>query len=107
MRTRLLPLLALAVVLVAAAPAGASTLVDRNARGVTLEALRTAKGVDVALLTYRTRGRVHRVLAYGAINMSAPAPEARLLRRLGLEGRRLADVPQRLPPRTRARRCST
>ena len=51
------------------AAAGASTLVDRNATGVTLKALRTAKGVDVALLTYRTRGSVHRVLAYGAINM--------------------------------------
>ncbi len=69
-RTRLLPLLALALVLAVASPAGASTLVDRNAKGVTLKALRTAKGVDVALLTYRTRGRVHRVLAYGAINMS-------------------------------------
>ena len=46
--------------------AGASTLVDRHATDVKLAANRDG----VALLTYRSLGKVKHVLAYDAVNMS-------------------------------------
>jgi hypothetical protein len=61
------------VILAAVAPsASASQLIARNARGVQL-------GVDrsgTALLTYRSKGREHHVLAWGAIN-AAPSESGR------------------------------
>lgn len=68
MRARLpLLLLALAICASLAAPASASTLVDRNPQGrVTLK----VNGDGVALIAYRTHGRLHHVLAWGALNMS-------------------------------------
>jgi hypothetical protein len=52
----------------AARPAAASTLIDRNARGVTLK----VDGEGRAVVSYRDeRGRVRRVLAWGAINDDA------------------------------------
>lgn len=62
----------------AAAPAArASQLIDRNATGIELAV--NAKGE--ALLTYRARGRLQHVLAWGAINAIAPTrtrPQVRL-----------------------------
>ena len=50
-----------------AAPAGASTLVDREPVGpITLKVDRNG----VALITYSAKGRVHHVLAWGAVDMS-------------------------------------
>src|SRR5690349_14621684 len=64
---RSLLILATALGLAATAPvAGASTLVDRHATGVKLAANRDG----VALMTYRSLGKVKHVLAYDAINMS-------------------------------------
>jgi hypothetical protein len=62
--------LLLAVVLALALPAGAgaSTLIDRNASGVTLQV--DARGR--ALLTYRAAGKVRHVLAWGAVNALPP-----------------------------------
>jgi hypothetical protein len=57
--------------LVGAGAAPASELIDRNASGVKLAV--DAKGR--ALLTYRARGRVQRVLAWGAINARPPDPK--------------------------------
>jgi hypothetical protein len=54
--------------LAGAGSAGASELIDRNATGVKLAV--NAKGQ--ALLTYRARGRVWRVLAWGAVNARPP-----------------------------------
>lgn len=56
--------------LVGAGAAPASELIDRNASDVKLAV--DAKGR--ALLTYRARGRVRRVLAWGAINARPPDP---------------------------------
>jgi hypothetical protein len=56
-----------------AGSAQASELIDRNATGVKLE-------IDTrgqALLTYRSRGRMRRVLAWGGINAHHPSPGAR------------------------------
>lgn len=53
---------------VAAAPAAASELIDRNARGVKLAV--NEKGQ--AMLTYRARGRLWRVLVWGAVNAIQP-----------------------------------
>ena len=69
MHLRRLALAALLACALAAAPAAAraSTLVDRNPQGpVRLQVDRNG----VALITYRTRGRMHHVLAWGALNMS-------------------------------------
>jgi hypothetical protein len=64
--------LALALVLVAAAPfasdARASQLIDRDARGVTL----TIDAKGEALITYRVHGAMKHVLAWGAVNAIAP-----------------------------------
>jgi hypothetical protein len=67
-RALLLP--ALAVALAAAAPAGASQLIDRDVYGVRL----SVNGRGQALLTYRAHGGFHRVVAWGAINARTPNP---------------------------------
>ena len=67
--SRGLPLLALAAAaLVGASTAPASELIDRNAAGTTLQVDRQGR----ALLTYRARGRVWHVLAWGAVNARPP-----------------------------------
>jgi len=66
MRRSLLTLATAVVLLVVAPLAGASTLVDRHATDVKLAANRDG----VALLTYRSLGKLKHVLAYDAINMS-------------------------------------
>jgi hypothetical protein len=54
---------------VALAPAGqASELIDRNASRVSLAVSRDGK----ALVTYRAQGKLHRVLAWGAVNAITP-----------------------------------
>jgi hypothetical protein len=53
---------------VLASPATASELIDRNATSVKLAV--NEKGQ--ALLTYRAQGKLHRVLAWGAVNAIAP-----------------------------------
>ncbi len=54
------------------APAGAaSELIARNASGVRLEVDRQGR----ALLTYRAHGRLHHVLAWGAVDAIAPTRE--------------------------------
>jgi hypothetical protein len=54
---------------VALAPgAQASELIDRNASRVSLAVARDGK----ALVTYRAQGKLHRVLAWGAVNAIAP-----------------------------------
>src|SRR5919204_1278056 len=53
-----------------ASAAGASQLLDRNARGVKLAV--NARGQ--ALVTYSARGRLRHVLVFGAINARAPNP---------------------------------
>jgi hypothetical protein len=63
-------LLALVAVLVFAPPAGASQLIDRNARNVHL----TVNARGQALLTYVTSGGFHRVVVSGAINARQPNP---------------------------------
>jgi hypothetical protein len=54
-----------------AAPAWASQLIARDATGVRLEVDRSG----TAMLTYRTRGKLHHVLAWGALN-AAPSESA-------------------------------
>jgi hypothetical protein len=61
---------ALCVLLLAPASASASQLIDRNASGVRL----TVNARGQALLTYRARGSLHRVVATGAINARTPNP---------------------------------
>ena len=68
-RLLLLPLAVVAAASVLVAPAAASQLVDRNARNVRLAV--NARGE--ALLTYRTGGRLRRVLAWGAVNARPPS----------------------------------
>ena len=63
---------ALAFLAVAAPPASASQLIARNAKDVRLEV--NAHGT--ALLTYRSKGEVHHVLAWGAVN-AAPSESGR------------------------------
>jgi hypothetical protein len=67
-------LFALAVVVAAiSAPfAGASQLIDRNAKDVRL----TVNDKGEALLTYRKGGKVMRVLAWGAVDAVAPTADA-------------------------------
>ena len=55
------------------APASASQMITRNATGVTFAVNRSG----VALLTYRSGGRVHHTLAWGARNARTPAPGRR------------------------------
>ena len=61
---------ALSVLLLAPASAGASQLIDRNASGVRM----AVNPRGQALVTYRTRGGFHRVVVSGAINARYPNP---------------------------------
>lgn len=63
-----LTLVAVVAAGVLASPAAASELIDRNATNVKLAV--NAKGQ--ALLTYRAQGKLHRVLAWGAVNAIGP-----------------------------------
>jgi hypothetical protein len=63
-----MPALAAVVAAIVPATLGASQLIDRNARSVRLAV--DAKGH--ALLTYTTRGKLRRVLAWGASNARTP-----------------------------------
>ena len=62
-----------AAVIALAAPVGAaaSDIVDRNATDVRLKVSRDG----LALVTYRARGRLRRVLVWGAINARHPTPD--------------------------------
>ena len=73
MGRRFLLSVAFTLALVCVADASASQLIDRNASGVRLAV--TARGE--ALLTYRARGGVHHVRAWGAINARYPNPHVR------------------------------
>lgn len=66
-------LLTFAALLVSAAPAAASDLIDRNATGVKFAV--NAKGE--ALLTYKVNGATRRVLAWGGVNAIAPTQSRR------------------------------
>ena len=68
--------IALAAALVVAAAASASQLIDRNATGVRLAV--NARGE--ALLTYRARGGLHHVLAWGAVDARHPTSGQRQVR---------------------------
>jgi hypothetical protein len=74
---RIRGLLLLLVVAIAATlgarSAAASALIDRNATGVKLAVDKSGRG----LLTYRARGRVRRVLAWGAVNARHSHPSIR------------------------------
>jgi hypothetical protein len=59
-----------ATALAAVGPAGASELIGYDASGVRLE----ADGSGHALVTFTSGGRVHRVLAWGAIDAWRPSP---------------------------------
>lgn len=73
MKTSRLPLLSLALVAALAAPAAsASQLIARDGRDVRLQVNASGK----ALVTYRSRGAVRRVLAWGAVN-ATPAGAGR------------------------------
>jgi hypothetical protein len=61
------------VLLVLAAPAQASQLVDRNATGVRI----AVNNQGQALITYRSSGRFRRVLAWGAVNARPSASAGR------------------------------
>ncbi|HET7856658.1 MAG TPA: hypothetical protein VFL41_09405, partial [Gaiellaceae bacterium] len=60
----------LACVIALALPAGASAsqMIAKNAKGARL----AVNGSGVALLTYRSEGRLRHVLAWGAINARTP-----------------------------------
>src|SRR5262245_58414819 len=73
MRPRHLAVVAVFAILGFPAGAGASTLLDRNAQGVTLKV--DAKGR--ALVSYKARGRRWNVLAWGAVNAVAPKAASR------------------------------
>jgi len=76
-RPQLVVLFALAVAATVVAPASASQLVNRDVRNIQLAV--NAKGE--ALITYRTvRGRLQRVLAWGAVNARQPNPALRQYR---------------------------
>jgi hypothetical protein len=68
MRRHLLLLCAIVSVLAVAPTAAASELIDRNATRVSLAVSQDGK----ALITYRAQGKLHRVLAWGAVNAIAP-----------------------------------
>ncbi len=73
MRYRLAISLVLAAFAVLPGPASGSQMITRNAKGVRLAV--NVKGV--ALLTYRSEGRLHHTLAWGAINARTPTRGAR------------------------------
>jgi hypothetical protein len=68
MRRPLVLACGLVCVLALAPAASASELIDRNASRVTLAVAQDGK----ALVTYRAQGKLHRVLAWGAVNAIAP-----------------------------------
>ena len=104
MHRRLIVSLAVVAAIVAApAPASASQTIARNATHVRLAVNKNR----VALLTYRSEGRVHHTLAWGAINARTPkrgcetgSVQARLLGRLGVA----PDTTSGAASRTRAAR---
>ena len=73
MRLRHLAIVSFLAILVIPAEANASTLIDRNAHGVTLKV--DSKGR--ALVSYTARGRHWNVLAWGAVNAVAPTAGSR------------------------------
>ena len=73
MRLRNLVLAAVFVTLLVPMGANASTLLDRNARGVTLKV--NSKGQ--AVISYTARGKKWNVLAWGAANAIAPSAGSR------------------------------
>src|SRR6187397_509206 len=73
MRLRHLFLVAVLAALVVPVGANASTLLDRNARGVTLKV--NSKGQ--AVISYTARGKKWNVLAWGAVNAIAPSAGSR------------------------------
>ena len=81
---------AVLLALIAASSASASQRVGLNASGVSV----AADGSGKALVTFRSRGRVRRLLAWGAVNARAPhptVPQVKLrLRYVG--GARIADT---------------
>ena len=70
MRVRHLVLLTLFAALLAPVSASASTIIDRNASGVTLKVSPSGQ----ALVSYTARGKRWNVLAWGAVNALAPTP---------------------------------
>ena len=70
MRVRHLVLLTLLAALLAPLSASASTIIDRNANGVTLKVSPSGQ----ALVSYTARGKRWNVLAWGAVNALAPTP---------------------------------
>jgi hypothetical protein len=66
---RTVVLVACLAALVAASPAAASTIVDRDATAVTLQVNKQGE----ALVGYRARGKAAHVLAWGAVNALAPS----------------------------------
>ena len=72
-RRLVVSLVALAAVAAAPAPASASQTIARNATDVRLAVSRNR----VALLTYRSEGRLHHTLAWGAINARTPSRSVR------------------------------
>src|SRR3954467_10489672 len=73
MGLRHLVLLAALVAVALPVGANASTLLDRNARGITLKV--NSKGQ--AVVSYTARGKRWNVLAWGAVNAIAPSAESR------------------------------
>lgn len=73
MRLRHLFLTAILAALLQPVGAHASTLIDRNATGVSLE----VNDAGQALVSYTARGKRWNVLAWGAVNAIAPTPNAR------------------------------
>jgi hypothetical protein len=73
MRYRLLISLAIAAFAALPASASASQMIDRNAKGARL----SVNGKGVALVTYRAGGKLHHVLAWGAINARTPTRGSR------------------------------
>ena len=73
MRLRHLVLVAAFVTLLVPVGANASTLLDRNAHGVTLKV--NSKGQ--AVVSYTARGKKWNVLAWGAVNAIAPSAGSR------------------------------
>jgi hypothetical protein len=68
MRLRAITIAAVLVAAFAAATANASQLIDRNAKSIRLQ----VNAREQALLTYRARGKVRHVLAWGARNALPP-----------------------------------
>ena len=108
MRYRIaISLAVLAAFIVAPATASASENIARNATSLHLAVNRN----HIALLTYRSEGRLHHTLAWGAVNARTPTArheadlvQARLLGRLGIPAQgRLARLQERVPPLRRPR----